>query len=360
MWPYFVMFLIPALAALKERQRPLGLVTSQHMIRLTGSWLLIALALTVLVGLRFEVGGDWGNYLKNLDEAAYRDFADSASWSDPGYRLIEWLAVQLDWGITGVNLACAVFFSFGLVVFCRSLPRPWLGLAVAVPYLVIIVGMGYTRQGIAIGCAMVGLVALGRQRIAPFLVWVLIAATFHKSAVLLMPIAALAATKRRGWSAFWVVVITSLAYVLMLQDSVDALRTNYLEAEYASEGALVRLLMNALPAALFLIYRRRFAMTRPQVALWTWFSIISFGLLAVYFVSPSSTAVDRVALYVLPLQLVVFSFLPEVWSRPRSPQNRVFVLGVLLYYAVVELVWLNFANNASYWLPYRLYFTELL
>ena len=35
--------------------------------------------------------------------------------------------------------------------FVRRQPMPWLGLLVAIPYLVIVVGMGYSRQAIALG-----------------------------------------------------------------------------------------------------------------------------------------------------------------------------------------------------------------
>jgi len=224
----------------------------------------------------------------------------------------------------------------------------------AIPYLVIIVAMGYTRQGIAIGCSMIALTALGRQRVLPFLIWVFLAATFHKSAVLLFPIAALAATQRRLWIGFWVSLISFGAYRLMLEDAFQGLTVNYLEAGYQSEGALVRLLMNALPAALLLILRRRFQMSVPQQKLWAWFAIISLALLIVYYYSPSSTAVDRVALYMLPLQLVVFSYLPEVLGLRRG-RNDVLVLAILLYYASVLFVWLNYATHAFAWLPYKFY-----
>jgi len=356
MWPYLVMFFVPALVAMTEVRRPVK--AHQVIFRWDLPWLVAGLMLTMLVGLRYEVGGDWANYLKNFDEATYRDFFLSLTWDDPGYRLVEWLALQLDWGIAGVNVVCALMFSLGLTVFCQNLPRPWLSLSVAMPYLVIIVGMGYTRQAVAIGCAMIGLVALERQRVRLFLFWVLLAATFHKSAVLLLPIAALAATRHRWWIAFWVLVVTALAYVLMLQESVDALRANYIDAEYESEGAFVRLLMNALAAALFLWYRRKFPMTISERKLWTLFALLSFGLLGAYFVSPSSTAVDRVALYMLPLQPVVFAYLPEALGPPRG-KNILPVLGILIYYASVQLVWLNFANNAEYWLPYRSFIVDL-
>ena len=131
------------------------------------------------------------------------------------------------------------FFSVGLVQFCRAQPIPWLALAVAVPYLVIVLGMGYTRQGIALGLAMLGLTSLRKNLTWHFLAWVLLGATFHKTAVLLLPIAALASTKDRIWTAVWVVIVTIGAYFLFLAESVDSLYANYLEREYQSEGALV-------------------------------------------------------------------------------------------------------------------------
>lgn len=222
----------------------------------------------------------------------------------------------------------------------------------AVPYLIIVVGMGYTRQGIAIGLAMLGLVALGRQRMVKFVVWVLLGATFHKSAVLLLPIAALAATRKRLWTAFWVAVIVAGAYFVFLESSVDALYAGYIEAAYESQGALIRLLMNAVPAVILLLWRRHFEMTLAQMRLWMWFSLISLVLLVSYFLTPASTALDRMALYMLPLQLAVFAHIPEVFGR-RKARNEVFVMAILLYYAAIQFVWLNFATHARYWLPYQ-------
>ena len=352
------MFLIPALIAVSEAHRAGGARLKLEQTRLNRAWMGVALALTLLIGYRFEVGGDWGNYLRNFQASAFNNIFEVFSADDPGYRLLEFIAIEFDWGVVGVNLLGAAIFSFGLAVFCRDLPRPWLALAVAIPYLVMIVAMGYTRQGIALGCAMVGLVALGRQRYVTFLVWVFIAATFHKSAVLLIPIAGLAAVRRRLFVALLAAATTLLAYFLMLEDSVEAFQTNYLEAEYQSEGAFVRLAMNALPALMLLLFRKRFAMSLPQEKLWRWFALISVALFTYYFFAESSTAVDRVGLYMLPLQLVVFSYFPEVMGSRRGG-NTGLVLVVLLYYATVEFVWLNYATHAFAWLPYRFYPFEL-
>lgn len=305
-----------------------------------------------MIGYRYEVGGDWDNYFVYLEQVEYLSLWDVLRMSDPGYQLLNWISAAFEWGVYGVNVMAGTLFSVGLIVFCRGLPRPWLALAVAVPYVVIVVGMGYTRQAIALGMIMLGLSALRRNSVAKFALWVVLGATFHKTAVLLLPIAALASSRRRIWTVTWVAIVSVIAYVLLLEKSVDDLYANYIEAEYQSQGAMVRLLMNSLPACALLIWRKKFE-ALGVTPIWRWFAIISLLLQAVLFVSPSSTAVDRIALYMLPLQLVVFSLWPDAFGRGRNA--RALVVMVLVYYGLVLFVWLAFANFSYTWLPYRFY-----
>ena len=120
--------------------------------------------------------------------------------------------------------------------------------------------------------------------------------------------------------------------------------TNYIEAEYQSEGAAVRLAMNAVPAAAFLLWRKRFVLTVQDRNLWTMLSLMALAALVVLALSPSSTAVDRVALYMIPLQLFVFSRLPDVLGRAESV--RPWVIAIVAYYALVLFVWLFFATHS--------------
>lgn len=357
MWPYWLMFLLPALAALATRPHHVQASSGLRSLKLDEAWLAAVFILTVMLGLRFEVGGDWIIYLNQVHYARHAPVATILEGKDPGYQLLNWISAQMQWNMYGVNLIGGAIFSMGLTVFCRSLPRPWLALAVAMPYLVIVVAMGYSRQGIALGLAMLGLVALGRRETRWFLIWVVLGATFHKSAVILLPVAALAATRNRYWTALWVAVVALGAYFLLLEKAVESLVTSYVEAAYASEGTMIRLLMNAVPAAILLLLQRRFPFARAEALLWRWFAIISLAVLGLFLVSPSSTAVDRVALYMLPLQLVVFAYLPDVFGKGLWPK-KLLVAAVLFYYAAVQFVWLNFASHASYWLPYRWFPTQ--
>lgn len=352
MWPYWLVFLFPAILAIYSRRRLPSRISGVHSLRLNLSWLIAVILFSIVIGFRFEVGADWDAYLGFLYRARMMGFLDSLALSDPGYQAVNWLSASMGWGIAGVNLASGFVFSLGLAVFCRSMPRPWLAMTVAVPYLLIVVAMGYSRQGMALGFAMLGLVSLGRQQNFWFVVWVLLAAACHKSALLLLPIAALASTRNRYWTAIWVGAIGLVAYFVLLEEHVDRLYNIYIEAEYQSQGAYIRLAMNAVPAVLLLIFRRRFPFAKSEAPLWRWFALISLGMIPLLFVVPSTTAVDRVALYMLPLQLVVFTYLPDVLKRYINVS--IVVVGVVFYYAVVQFVWLNYANHAEAWLPYQI------
>jgi len=307
-----------------------------------------------MIGLRHEVGGDWSTYLDHIEMVTNVSWQDALIQGDPAYSLLNWVAAETKLGIYFTNTVCAALFSWGLVVFCRAQPRPWLALVVAVPYLVTVVAMGYTRQGVAIGLAMLGLVALSDRKLLRFVIFLALAATFHKSAMILMPLAVLAGTKRRLWTLMWVCVATVLFYGLLLEEFVETLKSGYLEAQYQSQGAAIRVAMNAVPAALFLWYRRRFEMQPADRTFWTWMSIGALAFVILLVVSPSSTAVDRVALYWIPLQLFVLSRLPNAIGNPKG-ENKQWVNAVVAYSAAVLFVWLFFAQTAFAWLPYQFY-----
>ena len=112
--------------------------------------------------------------------------------------------------------------------------------------------------------------------------------------------------------------------------------------------------MNALPAAVFLIFRKRFQLSPEQRSFWTWMACSALLFIPLLVVSPSSTAVDRVALYWIPLQLFVLSRLPNALGQ-RDGKNADWVYGVVAYSAVVHFVWLVFADTAFAWLPYQFY-----
>mgnify|MGYP000055709251 FL=1 len=353
MLAYWIFFLVPAIAACVSSPHMRFHADGTRPLHINETWILIILVLTIMIGFRYEVGGDWENYFRFLFDANNLSFADLVTKRDPGYWALNVLSVRLDLGITGVNTLGALIFSIGLVLFCRNLPRPWLALTCAIPYLVTVVAMGYTRQAIALGLVMVGFVMLSRSRFAAFVVWVLLGALFHNSAVLMIPLAALTISKNRFLNVALVSVAAYLGYTVLLADSASRLVQNYTDENMQSSGAFIRLAMNALPAVLFLLYHKKFMITPSEKKLWTIISLISVSIFFAFFPTNLSTALDRVALYFIPLQLIVFAYLPDAIGRPGE-LNQNIVASILLYYAAVMFVWLNFASHSHLWVPYQL------
>jgi hypothetical protein len=313
-----------------------------------------ALLLVLVVGFRHEVGADWVHYIESLEQALQLNWLEGTlAGGDPAYGMLTWLSANLGGGVYLVNLVCAMVFVWGLVVFSLNSPQPWLAMSVAVPYLVIVVAMGYTRQGVAIGLAMIGLVALHNGHLYRFAVWLVIAALFHKSALIMLPLAVFSG--RKNWAAvIGVLLIAALMFVLLLADYVDFLVLGYLTAQYESSGAAIRIAMNALPASVFLLLRNRFGLNAAQLSFWTWMSLGALAFIVLLAVSPSSTAVDRVALYWIPLQLFVWSRLPQAMGQ-RAGTQRQWVAVVLVYAIAVQFVWLFYADHSYAWLPYQFY-----
>jgi hypothetical protein len=68
---------------------------------------------------------------------------------------------------------------------------------------------------------------------------------------------------------------------------------------------------------------------------------------------PSSTVVDRLGIFPVPLQIFVMARLPRIFDR-ENKENMGLVIGVIVYSLAVEVVWLYFGVEAKwYWIPYK-------
>ncbi|HHJ13125.1 MAG TPA: EpsG family protein [Gammaproteobacteria bacterium] len=340
MWPYWVVYLLPAIAAL---------LLDGRRKQLPHPWWAMGALLVLFVGYRHRVGGDWFNYIDHLARVWRVGIFDPVEGGDPGYVYVNRIVSTLGGDIYDVNLVAAMIFVFGLMIFCRSLPRPWLALAVAIPYIVVVVGMGYTRQAIALGLIMWGIVYLEKGKLVHYIAFVSAATLFHKTAVIMIPLGIF--LQRRGW-VLRVVAIGLVGLGLwnaFLVESQETLWKNYVVAQMQSEGARIRVIMNALPALLLILQWKKWRALFANAQLWLWMSIAALACIPL--VGYASTAVDRIALYLTPLQIVVYSRLPVLWQR--SIQPALVTLGVVMAYGLVLFVWLNYASHAPYWLPYR-------
>lgn len=310
-----------------------------------------AIIMVAIIGFRYDVGGDWITYQFIYDRAGPLALFDALSIGDPGYQALNWAVYQAGAQVWLVNLICGVIFVWGLFRFCRTQPAPWLAALVAIPYMVIVIAMGYTRQAVALGILMAGIAAFLRNAsLIRFGVYVVFAALFHKTAIVAFPVVALAAERNRLLNLLVVLVSALLLYDLFLGNAMDHFVNNYIHSAYSSQGAAIRVGMNVLAALIFYVGRRRLQFTEVEQKIWRNFSLASVLALGMLIVSPSSTAVDRMSLYLIPIQLAVLGRAPLIFK------SRLFGCVTLVTYCfLVEFVWLNFAQFASKWVPYHFF-----
>ena len=330
-----------------------GLGTSRRIA--DSNLLALGAFLTLLIGLRDQVGGDWFNYLEYIDRSFGLPFAEVFLEKEPGYVLLNWIGANWGGGVFLVNTICGLLFSIGLLLFCRAQPRPWLALCLAFPYLVTVVAMGYSRQSVAIGLEMLALLELQNNKLLRFLGWIALAATFHRTVLVLLVLPAFTLSGSLRFSQLIRLgLLAGVAYGLysaVIESDLNYYVQGYLEAEYQSQGALIRVALCGLPAVAFLLNRRRFQLIPDVQRIWTLLSLMAVAAAIGLFTVASSTAVDRLALYLIPLQLFVGSRVPHtcLFNISQGSWNQLLILFSL----AVLLVWLFFAANSTYWLPYR-------
>lgn len=335
---YWFLFLVPVCMQLARWRR----------VSNSPGWLFGFFLITV-IGLRFQVGGDWYTYLDGLEifnnvpleEVLFLKY-------EVGFNLLNWFSKALDVNIYGVNLVCATIFVVGLTKLSRDQPYPWLAVTVAVPYLVIVVAMGYTRQATAIGLLMFGFGYLLQGRVIQYLAMVVLAASFHQTAIVFSTIPLLQPGRGYFRLALGLVLLATLGSISIILEQASTLYLHYVEENMESSGGIVRVLMNLPPVLIMLAYWRKWG--EKYGDRWLWWGMALAAIACVPLVLIASTAVDRMALYLIPMQIVSWSRLPML-IQGRIQKNLA-IIAVIIYSATVQFIWLVYGNFSSSWIPY--------
>jgi hypothetical protein len=345
--PYWLLFSLFAVGAVSTRQR-----TS---VRRWNPLLIFAgVVATLMIGLRDQVGADWHNYERIFLYTGLLDLGDALGAVDPAYAFLNWMAYSAGFGIWIVNVICGAIFVWGLLVFANRQPNPWLCIVVAIPYLVIVVGMGYTRQAVALGLIMAGLADLERRSMARFIFLIVCAAVFHKTAIIILPLVAFSTLRNRFIVLTILGAVGFLLFTVFFERAVGIITASYLEQDYDASGAFIRVFMNVIPAIIYLIWWRRFQVSPLEQRLWRNYSWAALALVPLLFLAASSVIADRLAIYIIPLQLFILGRLPWAFPDQGRPNGQIALL-VVIYAAMVQATWLMAAEHAEHWLPYKIY-----
>ena len=340
---YFLLYLTPAILALSW-QSDIKVNHKQMFF-----WYGVGLFFTLVIGFRHEVGGDWYNYIRIFRGISYLTFNEALQYGDPAYSLLNW--TLNDWGfyIYHVNIICASIFIIGLIIFSKRQPNPWLAMVVAVPYIVVVMSMGYTRQAVALGFIFMALNSLEKSKFKHFLIFVALATTFHKSAILMMGLGLFLQGNGKLVRFFAVIIVGYSAWSSFFSDQQQHLWDAYVTTKMQSQGAVIRVVMNLFPSMILLMLRKKWKQEFKDYSFW---QMIALGsIISMFLVNFASTAVDRIALYFTPIQVIVYSRLPFLLRNTLSEKTTTFL--IVAVYLLVLYVWLNYAAHSRFWLPYQ-------
>lgn len=346
-WSLFAVWAVGAVQFARRAERPRSNVL----------FVLAAVLTAAMVGLRYDVGGDWETYNRIYEQISFQPLWEGLALSDPAYALLNWISGQFDWGIWFPNLVCGIVFTAGVARLANRQPNPWLAILIAVPYLIIVVAMGYTRQAAAIGVVCWAIADARPDRLTRLAGLIFFAALFHKTAILILPIALIPVFRRNALFGIVGVGVFAVLFAYTLLSSSEKFITVYANSNYDAQGAAIRVAMNVVPAFLYLILGKKMTFPPFQRSFWTMNAVLALVSVPALLSVSASTGVDRLALFLIPLQMVVYGQLPYVLSRKGSGSTPV-LLGLLAYCLAVQFVWLNYAVNAQLWIPYTTFFNK--
>jgi len=347
---YFVLLSVPMILSLPSTASK----KRWHAFLLTG----VLAVYLIFVGLRDHVGTDWGNYVGYHYKNLYMSFGEALVSYEPGFALLNWLVSKLGWGIYGLNFFSALVFNIGLFSYAGRCVNPWLAVATVTPYLVIVIAMSACRQAMAIGVFFFMLAHWERMGGALKVTLVLLASSFHSSAIVLMAfivydVKLTLAARYSLLAAFarYVLLVGFAGLALIYLPATERFRyfqEGYLLQDIQSPGALLHMSLNALPAILYFVFRDRLRQVVGTSRILEALCLLSIVLLPATLIS--STAVDRLALYFSAVQMTVLSALPSI-ARFRA-QGLLIKLAVLVYSSLILLIWLGYSNHAVSYIPY--------
>ncbi|MEO4045279.1 EpsG family protein [Hoeflea sp. CAU 1731] len=314
----------------------------------------LLLCLFLFSAFRFEVGCDWSGYYNQF--YAYSNYVIddlvSVDIREPLWKGVITLLNRFDFAYPWLNVVSSAMFFLGMHALAKRQPDPLSFLVLLFPILIINMPMSGIRQGAAIGLISLAFAAFLDQRQIRFVVFTVLAATIHSSAMIFILMAPLVKGRltRRKLILAGVLALPGLA-ALLSTDSADLAIERYVDTGIDAAGAAFRLiLLTGTGALYFVVLRKKWAVEFPHD--YKLVTVIAVVMLAMILLLPFSSVIgDRLGYYLIPIQTIIFSRIPFLSIR-KSRQLWISApyLGLILVFGVWTALSRHFAQC---YLPYQ-------
>jgi len=317
--------------------------------------MLVSVAVIGFVGLRDAVGPDWRQYEYIHENVIHLSLLDLFGRTEPLSYSLFWIDSNLSMGMVLSNLIAASLLVAGVLRLSLATREPWIAFVAAAPYLILIFGMSGVRQGMAIGVLFMSLAHWQNLSFLKRCAYVGIASLFHASALVggLLTLAGLRLNptfKAALAVGLGIAIYFATSNVDFYSQSFEQYGQAYLENpdQVYSAGALFHILLVLIPALIGAIYFRKIKRFSHDPKLLQYGLVSVFVVSAVYFVQ--TTVASRLSLYLYFVPILVYAaFMQGLRTRDR----RFMRIAIAGFSMSVLVVWLQFANHSSEYLPYR-------
>ncbi len=314
--------------------------------------------LILFIGLRHQVGGDWYQYSHIYANPYQFSVLDFSIRNDYFYNYLSFLFYNFGLSYHYLNFLLAIFFVISVYKFCKLQPSIALSLIISFPIIIMIMGMGFARQGIAFAFVLFAMVSFIKENKIGFLTFAITAILFHKSAILILGIYPFIDKEIKYLQIFFIFLI-GLFIIYILRGDFYNLYDNYLGSNLNtnaeerkslnSQGAPIRIALNFLASIIYLVFMREISQNSNEKKLCIFIVICVFILLVLAI--KYSVFADRINYYLTPIQIIVFSRLPFIFNK--KPTQEFFTFSIASFYIAILIIWINFSVHAHAWLPYQ-------
>jgi hypothetical protein len=345
MWIYILLLFLPIIFTL------ISSLTDKNTAHF--SKIVFLLLVIFFIGSRYNIGGDWTQYNEYFNASAESNLLELLNKKGPSYAVLNYIVSAIGGNIILVNFISASVFIYGFYKFCNNIPNYWDAYLISVPYILIVVVMGYTRQSIALGLVFLALSFYKNRSLLKYVVAVLIGATFHVACLIMLPFSYFFVKNERPrvnlLKKMLIAILFTILIIAVILFNYQYILDHYISIGRDSTGAYFRLFIHFATFALFIVMRQKYKQNYDDYRLWMAIGISAFLLLPIIYFS--STIYDRLILYFLPFQVLIWSRL--IYLSKIFFNRIIFRVFIYLSYFSVLIIWLNYANNRGNWLPYQ-------
>jgi hypothetical protein len=334
--------------------------------------------LIFFAGFRYNVGGDWENYISQFKGFSTFGFPSVAIFtsSDPFYITINVLSYKFGGNLIGVNFFCSAVFFISYYSYLKKYENTLFGIIVSFLFIIVILSLGFTRQCLAMGFMLLFLESSYKKNYYGQVIFIFFALASHKSSLIFFVFYGISIVAnelenlirrknfffRYKYYLISILLVFLTAIVVFLARDIERFIGVYFSFDRevhisvhqtrTSSGVIYK-----YPLLLFFSFW--YLMTRKNIKFlnkfekYTFDTFLIFTLSLLPIIGFFSLFVDRAIIYCYPfISIFLCKYINEVIEKKYKFK---FFLLCSIFSFIILFVWLKFANHAHHWVPYRNY-----